>query len=158
MAKRIPAAHRGGREFAFVRSCAVALVVLALSSWRAYAVDAWGQLDDPVQQQRYENLTKEFRCLVCQNESIADSPIDLAVQLRGQVRGMVAAGKTDEQIYDYMTARYGDFVRYKPALKRSTLLIWGAPFLLLLVGAAVVIRVLRSRSQLPIEDESPAGV
>jgi cytochrome c-type biogenesis protein CcmH len=121
----------------------------------ARALDDLAQLSDPALQARYESLTKELRCLVCQNEAIADSNAFLARDLRQQVKDMLVAGKSDEDILNHMTDRYGDFVRYKPALKASTLLIWGAPFGFLLVGIAVVVRVIRRRARLPIDHEPP---
>jgi cytochrome c-type biogenesis protein CcmH len=129
-----------------------ACLALAASAW---ALDDLGQLSDPALQARYESLTKELRCLVCQNEAIADSNAFLARDLRQQVKDMLVAGKSDEDILNHMTDRYGDFVRYKPALKASTLLIWGAPFAFLLVGIVIVIRVIRKRSRLPIDHEPP---
>lgn len=120
-------------------------------------VDANGQLESPALQSRFERIESELRCLVCQNESIADSNADLAVDLRQQVREMLVAGKSDDAIFDFMTNRYGEFVRFKPPLERKTLLIWGAPFLMMLLGGAIVYRVVRHRSSMPLEDEPAAG-
>lgn len=119
----------------------------------AGAVDETGQLEDPALQARYERLTKDLRCLVCQNESIADSGAFLARDLRTQVQVMLTEGKTDEQILDFMTARYGEFVLYNPPLEPKTLLLWGAPFILLMVGVLTVYRIMRRRTQMPIDDE-----
>jgi cytochrome c-type biogenesis protein CcmH len=120
-------------------------------------VDSQGQLVDPALQARFESIAKQLRCLVCQNESIADSNAQLAGDLRREVREQLLAGKTDAQIFDFMTARYGEFVRFNTPLEGKTLLIWGSPFLLLILGAVVVFRVTRSRSRLPLDDE-PAPV
>jgi len=98
-----------------------------------------------------------LRCLVCQNESIADSNAALAGDLRREVREMLVAGQSDVAIFDFMTARYGEFVRYNPPLESKTLLIWGAPFILLLVGGAVIYRVVKARSAMPLDDEPAAG-
>lgn len=117
------------------------------------AVDANGQLEDRALQARFEQITKQLRCLVCQNESIADSNVELAADLRRQVREMLLAGKSDDAIFDFMTDRYGEFVRFNPPLERKTLLIWGAPFIMLLLGGAVVYRVARQRSRMPLDDE-----
>lgn len=118
----------------------------------ARAIDANGQLENPLLQSRFEQITKELRCLVCQNESIADSNVDLAQDLRRQVREMLVAGKSDDAIFQFMTDRYGEFVRFAPPLSAKTLLIWGAPFFMLLLGALVIVRVVRQRSRLPIDE------
>jgi cytochrome c-type biogenesis protein CcmH len=114
-------------------------------------------LQDPALEARYESISKQLRCLVCQNESIADSNAQLAGDLRRQVREMLIAGKTDTEIFDFMTARYGEFVRFNTPLEGKTLLIWGSPFLLLAVGAVVVIRVTRARSRMSLDDEPSHG-
>jgi cytochrome c-type biogenesis protein CcmH len=116
------------------------------------AVDIHGQLEDPALQARFESIAKELRCLVCQNESIADSNADLAVDLRRQVREMLVAGKSDDDIFKYMTDRYGDFVRFAPPLSPKTFLIWGAPFIALLLGAGIVFRVARQRARMPLDE------
>ena len=97
-------------------------------------LDANGQLVDPALQTRFETITKDLRCLVCQNESVADSNAQLAGDLRRQVREMLVAGKSDDDVFKFMTDRYGDFVRFNPPLEPKTLLIWGAPFITLAVG------------------------
>ena len=117
------------------------------------AVDVNGQLTDRGLQARFERITEELRCLVCQNESIADSNADLAVDLRQQVREMLIAGKSNEAIFDFMTNRYGEFVRFSPPLETKTLFIWGAPFAMLLLGGFIVYRIVRHRSRLPLDDE-----
>ena len=120
-------------------------------------VDANGQLEDSALQARFESITKELRCLVCQNESIADSNADLAIDLRRQVRELLVAGKSDDAIFGFMTDRYGEFVRFSPPLERKTLLIWGAPFIMLLVGGVIIYRVVRQRSRMPLDDEPAPG-
>jgi len=136
--------------------CGLALCILILGSMSmtARAVDEAGQLENPALQARYENLTKELRCLVCQNESVADSNAFLARDLRKQVQEMLVAGKTDADILDFMTARYGEFVRYNPPLEPKTVLLWGAPFILLAVGLIVIFRVMRNRSRMPLDDDA----
>ena len=119
-------------------------------------IDANGQLTNGALQSRFETITKELRCLVCQNESIADSNVELATDLRRQVREMLVAGKTDDAIFGFMTDRYGEFVRFRPPLEAKTLLIWGAPFFMLLLGAFIIFRVVRQRSRMPLDDE-PLG-
>jgi cytochrome c-type biogenesis protein CcmH len=117
------------------------------------AVDANGQLQDRVLQSRFEHITLQLRCLVCQNESIADSNVELAADLRRQVREMLVAGKSDDAIFDFMTDRYGEFVRFSPPLEPKTLAIWGAPFIVLLLGGVIIYRVARQRSRMPLDDE-----
>jgi len=123
----------------------------------ARALDAYGQIEDPALQARYERIIQQLRCLVCQNESIADSNVELASDLRRQVREMLIAGKSDDAIFAFMTDRYGEFVRFNPPLEPKTLLIWGAPFIMLLVGVAIIYRVVRQRSRLPLDDEPAPG-
>lgn len=112
----------------------------------AFAIDGEGPLDDPALQARFEALTWQLRCLVCQNQNIADSNADLAKDLRGQTRAMLLEGKTDKQILDYMTERYGDFVLYQPRMTPKNWLLWGAPLLLLGGGAWVLIGVVRRQA------------
>jgi cytochrome c-type biogenesis protein CcmH len=121
------------------------------------AVDGYGQLEDRGLQTRFERITQELRCLVCQNESIADSNADLAVDLRQQVREMLVAGKSDDAIFGFMTDRYGEFVRFNPPLEPKTLLIWGAPFFMLLLGGVIIYRVARQRGRMPLDDEPAPG-
>lgn len=116
------------------------------------ALDDHGQLRNPLLQTRFERITKELRCLVCQNESIADSNVDLAADLRRQVREMLIAGNSDDAIFRYMTDRYGEFVRFAPPLTAKTALIWGAPFFMLLLGALIIFRVVRQRSRMPLDE------
>jgi cytochrome c-type biogenesis protein CcmH len=120
-------------------------IALLLAACGAFAqtesvtrLDANGQLEDPTLQVRFERITKELRCLVCQNESIADSNVELASDLRRQVREMLVAGKSDDAIFKFMTDRYGEFVRFGPPLSAKTLLIWGAPFIALLLGVVII--------------------
>ena len=121
------------------------------------AVDANGQLEDPGLQTRFEGITQQLRCLVCQNESIADSNADLAVDLRRQVREMLVAGKSNDAIFDFMTARYGEFVRFNPPLEPKTLALWGAPFFMLLLGGVIIYRVARQRARMPLDDDPAPG-
>ena len=121
------------------------------------AVDVYGELRDPALQSRFERITQDLRCLVCQNESIADSNVELAADLRRQVREMLVAGQSDDAIFRFMTDRYGEFVRFNPPLEPKTLLIWGAPFIMLILGAVVIVRIVRQRSRMPLDDEPSAG-
>ena len=143
-------------------ACALAIAgdaALAASAADAppRSVDAYGQLQDPVLQSRFEHIVKDLRCLVCQNESIADSNVELAADLRRQVREMLVAGQSDDAIFGFMTDRYGEFVRFNPPLEPKTLLIWGAPFIILILGAVIVVRVVRQRSRMPLDDEPSVG-
>jgi cytochrome c-type biogenesis protein CcmH len=130
-----------------------AVLVLSAVLWvpgpAAVAADAVPTERDPVAAQRAVRLGEKLRCLVCQNQTIGDSNAELAVDLRRQVREQIAAGRTDEQIIDYMVTRYGDFVLYQPPVKATTLLLWGGPALLLLAGALVMAGVVRSRRRAP---------
>jgi cytochrome c-type biogenesis protein CcmH len=120
------------------------------------AIDTEAAFDDPVLQQRYEAINRELRCLVCQNQTIADSNATLAQDLRREVREMIAAGKTDDEIRVFMIERYGDFVLYRPRMTAQNFLLWAAPALLLLIAAVVLVRVVRRRAQQPdIEAEGP---
>jgi len=120
--------------------------LLALGS-QALAIDTEAAFDDPVLQHRYESINRELRCLVCQNQTIADSNATLAQDLRREVRDMIAAGKTDDEIRDFMIERYGDFVLYRPRMTAQNFLLWAAPALLLLIAAVVLVRVVRRRAQ-----------
>jgi len=120
-------------------------------------VDANGQLQNPALQARFERITHDLRCLVCQNESIADSNVELASDLRRQVREMLIAGQSDDAIFDFMTDRYGEFVRFNPPLEPKTLLIWGAPFVVLAMGVVIIFRIVRRRSSMPVDDEPSPG-
>ena len=97
------------------------------------------------------DIARELRCLVCQNESIADSRADLARDLRGKVRTMLSEGRSREEILGFMTARYGDFVRYQPPLKSSTLLLWGAPAIFAVGGGLLLAWTLRRRQRMAPE-------
>jgi cytochrome c-type biogenesis protein CcmH len=112
--------------------------------------------DTPEQLERYERLTHEFRCVVCQNQSVAESNVDLAKDLRRITRDMILAGNTDAEIKQFMTDRYGDFVLYNPPVKPVTYLLWGAPVILLLIGAAVMVSVVGRRSRETGEDGAEA--
>lgn len=100
---------------------------------------------DVAVEKRLMEISEELRCLVCQNETIAASRADLALDLRREIRIMIADGKTDKEILDFMVERYGDFVRYRPPMKPTTWLLWGGPFVLLAGGIAVLIAFLRRR-------------
>ena len=114
------------------------MLLWSLACSIAVALSTTGLL--PEQEQRYHNLLKELRCLVCQNQSLAESDAGLAVDLRDEVKAMIIEGASDNEIFKFMTERYGDFVLYQPPFKPQNYLLWVAPFLLLLIGLAVLIR------------------
>lgn len=120
------------------------LVAILLSAGFALTLQAQEQLSAE-QRARYQDLIAELRCLVCQNQNIAESNAPLAEDLRNQVRTMIAQGKTDAEIRDWMIQRYGDFVLYRPPLKPVTWLLWFGPFLLLLIAFYIAWRLLRAR-------------
>ena len=99
------------------------------------------------QERRFRSLINELRCLVCQNQSIADSNADLAAQLRGEVHTMILEGKSDNQVVDFMVARYGDYVRFRPPVKDTTVLLWFGPFVLLGLGLFYLFRQIRARRE-----------
>jgi len=103
--------------------------------------------EDPLTNKRAMHLAEELRCLVCQNQTIADSNAELAVDLRRQIREQIAQGRNDAQIIDYMVQRYGDFVLYRPPLKATTLFLWFGPPVLLVCGLVFLFLYLRSRRQ-----------
>lgn len=128
----------------------------------AYAGEAAPLADDPVLEARLDKLAKELRCLVCQNETLADSRADLAQDLRREVREKMRQGMSDEQIKTYLTERYGDFVLYRPPVKSSTWLLWFGPFLLLGGGVIGLVYFLQRRrktlSDEPLSTEEEARV
>ncbi len=120
-------------------------ILVAIMSGAAVARDAAPLTDDPALEQRLMLLSSELRCLVCQNETLADSRADLAVDLRNQIREQMRAGKSDAQIKAWLTERYGDFVLYRPPVKSTTWLLWFGPFVLLVVGAVIFVIYLQRR-------------
>ncbi len=107
---------------------------------------------DPGAEKRLQHLSEELRCLVCQNQTIADSNAELAQDLRREIRGMIGDGKSDKEIIDFMVVRYGDFVLYRPPVKGITLLLWGGPLALMLLGIVALIRHLRRRATRVADD------
>lgn len=128
------------------------LVAVFLAS-AASAIDTGKAFDDPELQARYEKLIEEVRCLKCQNQSIKDSNAFLAGDLRREIRRMIDEGKTDKEIADFLVTRYGEFALYRPRMSGKTLVLWLAPFALLLLGGIALIRIVRHRMALPIDDD-----
>ncbi len=119
-----------------------------------YAIDKEKRFDDPEMQARYEQLISEVRCLQCQNQSIKDSNVSLAADLRREIARMIEEGQTNDEIADFLVVRYGEFALYRPRTTGKTLVLWIAPFLLVLLGGFALARVLRHRMSLPIDDDS----
>ena len=111
------------------------------------------QAKDGKLEERVTALSSELRCLVCQNQTLADSNAPLAVDLRNTIREQLARGASEREVLDFMTARYGDFVLYRPPLKATTVLLWAGPFLLLALGTVLLVRSVRRRPDPPALDE-----
>ena len=124
------------------------LLLLIPSAW---AIDPSDPLEDPEQQAMYQRITEEVRCLVCQNQTIADSTAPLAADLRREIRRMVEEGQSENDIKIFLVDRYGDFVLYKPLFRSWNIVLWLAPAALLVVGAITLLRIVRRRTQLPID-------
>ncbi len=127
------------------RSFFYTLFLMLLLARSGYAGVEYHEFKQPEQEQQYKTLINELRCLVCQNQTIADSNADLAKDLRQQVYEMLLQGKTRKQIVDYMLARYGDFVLYRPPLKGKTLLLWLGPVVFLLLGFLMLFFYIRKK-------------
>jgi cytochrome c-type biogenesis protein CcmH len=129
-------------------------LLLALSAAPAFAIDIT-QFDDPAKQEQYQRLTHELRCMQCLNTSIADSQVDLASDLRKEVRDLVNEGKSDDEIRKYMVDRYGEFILFRPLTNARNMWLWLAPVIFLVIGGIVAFRVLRQRAKLVDQDNEP---
>jgi cytochrome c-type biogenesis protein CcmH len=131
--------------------------ILLVFAQTAMAKEAVPMAEDPALEKRVNEIAGELRCLKCQNQTIADSHAGLAIDLKNQVRDMVKAGKTQDEIVDYMVQRYGDFVRYRPPVKPTTYLLWAGPFLLFVMGLILLVANLKKRKTVvadaPLSDE-----
>ena len=127
------------------------LILLACVAFSAIAKDAQPAAKDPVLEDRVMNLARELRCLVCQNETLADSRADLAVDLRNQIREQMKAGKSDKEIIAFLTERYGKFILFRPPMDPTTYLLWFGPFVLLLGGLLLLFRYVKQRRELIVE-------
>jgi cytochrome c-type biogenesis protein CcmH len=136
---------------------AFALALCLLASMLAHAVDPL-PFKDRAEEVRFQALTKQLRCLVCQNESLADSNAPLAADLRRDVFEQMQAGKSDDEIKAWLTARYSDFVLYDPPLHAATLFLWFGPALVLLAGAAAVVIAVRRRARKTTAATAPRPV
>jgi cytochrome c-type biogenesis protein CcmH/NrfF len=128
---------------------------IALLAPAAHAADAPDVAADPALEARVNALSAELRCLVCQNQTIADSHAGLAIDLKNQVREQLKAGRSERDVINYMTQRYGDFVLYRPPWKATTVLLWAGPALLLLIGLGLFWRSVRSGQSATVA--SPVG-
>jgi len=134
----------------------ITCTLLFLFASAAVAIDTDKAFDDPELQARYEHIIEEVRCLKCQNQSIKDSNAFLAGDLRREIRRMLAEGKTDDEIYDFLVTRYGEFALYRPRMSGKTLVLWIAPIALLLAGGFVLVNILRRRMAMPIDGDAAA--
>jgi cytochrome c-type biogenesis protein CcmH len=128
-----------------IRSLLISVLLLCVVVPLAFAGEAQPTGDDPVVEQRLHKLSQELRCLVCQNETLADSRADLAEDLRREIRGQIKAGKSDKEIIDFLTARYGQFILYRPQVTPTTYLLWFGPFVLLLGGLFLLFTYIKQR-------------
>lgn len=129
----------------------VVLLMVAFVAVPAAAIDQDRRFDDPELQARYEKLISEVRCLQCQNQSIKDSNVTLAADLRREIARMIDEGQTNEEIADFLVTRYGEFALYRPPMTGKTMILWVVPFLLVLLGGVALVRVVRHRMSMPIE-------
>ncbi|MGB5257137.1 MAG: cytochrome c-type biogenesis protein [Woeseiaceae bacterium] len=137
----------------------ITVLSLMLFVYSAAAIDADKAFDDPELQARYEKMISEVRCLKCQNQSIKDSNVFLAADLRREIRRLIEEGKTDPEIVDFLVTRYGEFALYRPRTTGKTLVLWLAPFFLVLFGGFAIYRIVRHRMSMPLdEDTAQEGV
>jgi len=142
------------QRLVFMALC-LAAVAACLQPTPSRAKEAEPLAQDPVMEARLTSLAEQLRCLVCQNESLAGSRSDLALDLRREIRTLMRQGQTDEQILAFMVGRYGDFVLYNPPVKSTTWLLWAGPFVLMLIGVGVLLLVLKRRRFLPEPPQTP---
>ena len=126
----------------------LSLLLICLIASLAIAKDAQPLGEDPAVEQRLTKLSQELRCLVCQNETLADSRADLAEDLRREIREQIKAGKSDKEIIAFLTERYGQFILYRPRVTPTTYLLWFGPFVLLLAGITILFRYIKQRRDL----------
>jgi len=131
----------------------ISVLLISVVVLPAWAIDTGQAFEDPELQARYERIISEVRCLKCQNQSIKDSNVFLAADLRREIRNLIAEGKTDAEIADFLVTRYGEFALYRPRATGKTLFLWIAPGVFLFGGAIVLWRILQRRMALPIDDD-----
>ena len=130
------------------------LAMLALLITSAYAIDTEPAFEDPALQARYDYLIHQLRCVQCRNQSIADSNVELAADIRMVVRDLIAKGDTDEQVLAFMRDRYGEYILLKPPFTPHNWILWVGPLLFLAIGGVVVARFILAKSRLPTDDAS----
>ncbi|MEC7859779.1 MAG: cytochrome c-type biogenesis protein [Pseudomonadota bacterium] len=123
----------------------ITVILIILISQIGNAIDTGPAFENPLMQAQYDRIINEVRCLVCQNQSIKSSNVFLAVDLRNEIKRLIAAGKTNKEIGDYLVDRYGEFVLYRPRYSGNTLFLWFAPILLLAVGLLIAFKVINSK-------------
>ncbi len=135
------------------------IIVLAtlLYAHSAPAIDTGKAFDDPALQARYERLIAEVRCVTCQNQSIKDSNAFIAADLRREIQRLISEGKSDDEVTEFLVTRYGDFVLYRPRMSGKTLALWVAPFVFIFFAGFAIVRVVRHRMTLPVDDEITDG-
>lgn len=134
-----------------------ALVLAALVTFGVAAAELEATFDDPALNERYWGLIREVRCPKCLNESIADSAAPVAADLRREVHRLVSEGKSDAEVKDFLSSRYGDFVLYRPRVAPVTYALWGGPFVFLVIGSVVFWRVLKKRRAQPLDLDEDAS-
>ena len=143
--------NSGGKSLFLTCSIVVLLSCLLAPFVKAQVQEEEVPSDDPVIEQRLTNLSRELRCLQCQNQTLADSPAGLAADLRREIRIQMKAGKSDQEIIAFLTQRYGDFILYKPRVTYTTYLLWFGPFVLLVGGLYLLFYYIKQRRDLIIE-------
>ena len=128
------------------------LLIFAASA--AFAIDTEPAFDDPEMQARYQELIDEVRCMICQNQTIKDSNTFLAADLRREIRRLMSEGNSDVEIADFLVARYGESVLYRPRMRGATLILWLAPLILIAIGGGIIARVVKKRAGLPLDDDA----
>ncbi len=134
----------------------IVMLVCTLVSGYVLAIDTGRAFEDDELQARYEDIISEVRCVQCQNQTIKDSNVQIASDLRREIRRLLGEGKSDAEVYDFLVQRYGEFVLYRPPMSGFTLLLWLAPGAFLLVGGVVVVRVVRKRMSMPVDFDDDA--
>lgn len=127
-----------------------------LFSYSVFAIDTGRAFEDDELQARYEEIISEVRCVQCQNQTIKDSNVQIASDLRREIRRLIAEGKADAEVFDFLVQRYGEFVLYRPPMSGFTLFLWLAPGVFLLAGGFVVVRVVRKRMSMPVDFDDDA--
>ena len=155
MATRVYSQDENRKREITVKKITLFLMIVGFSM-SVKAIDNGPVFEDPIMQSKYEQLISEIRCLVCQNQSIKDSNVFLAVDLRSEIRRLLENGRSESDIKKFLVDRYGDFVLYQPPLNKKTFLIWFSPLLLLLAGGIIVIKIIRKRMNLQIDDSDEA--